>query len=116
MNGTVNYREPILFNPGGPGRSGVEGILEFDVLSIDPRGMITPDFRIRFAVPDFWNEIGIANSTPAISFLNTDVESAVFDFGPHATDPTATPNVLPSRWVNFQPTGRLAKDRDTAGV
>ena len=36
--------------------------------------------------------------------------------GPHATDPRAAPNVLPSQWANFQALGRLAKDRDTAGI
>jgi hypothetical protein len=66
--------------------------------------------------PYFWTGTGVANSTPAISFFKTDVERAAFDFGPHATDPTATPNVLPSQWANFQTLGRLAKDRDTAGV
>ncbi|KIM37592.1 hypothetical protein M413DRAFT_257941 [Hebeloma cylindrosporum] len=108
LTGTASYRGPVLFNPGGPGGSGVEAILgfgaqiskavgpEFDVLSFDPRG--------------------IANSTPVISFFKTDVERAAFDFGPHATDPTATPDVLPSQWAHYQALGRLAKDRDTAGV
>jgi len=52
LTGTMSYRGPIIFNPGGAG-SGVEGILEFgtqisqavgpefDVLGFDPRGMTT---------------------------------------------------------------------------
>ncbi|KAJ6568866.1 TAP-like protein-domain-containing protein [Mycena capillaripes] len=60
------YRGPILFNPGGPGGSGVDIIVsngaafaeifgpEFDIVGFDPRG--------------------VSYSTPTISFFKTDVE------------------------------------------
>ncbi|PPQ82828.1 hypothetical protein CVT25_009203 [Psilocybe cyanescens] len=67
------YRGPILFNPGGPGASGVDLILrpiadllstivgpEFDLVSFDPRG--------------------ISRSTPRISFFKTDIERSLFGY------------------------------------
>jgi len=78
LNGTESHHGLVLFNLGGPRGSGIKGIsqiaqavgLEFDLLSLDPRGMITSYFCIHLpqAVPDFRNGIGIANSTPPISF------------------------------------------------
>ncbi|KAF8956647.1 alpha/beta-hydrolase [Flammula alnicola] len=108
LNGTAGYRGPVLFNPGGPGGSGVQAIVEmgaqlsaaigpeFDVLSFDPRG--------------------VANSTPAISFFLTDAERAAFDFGPNSEDATATPDALPRQWANFQVLGHLAQDRDNGSL
>jgi hypothetical protein len=129
LSGTANYRGPIIFNPGGLGGSGVEGILEFgaqiaqvigpefDFLSFDPRGEVPLNSSVHSTIPDRAKpNIGVANSSPSFSFFKTDAERAAFDFGPHATDPTAAPNVLPSQWANFQALGRMAKDRDTAGV
>ncbi|KDR86162.1 hypothetical protein GALMADRAFT_132746 [Galerina marginata CBS 339.88] len=104
LSGTPSYRGPILFNPGGPGGSGVQGIAafgaqiatavgpEFDVVSFDPRG--------------------VGNSTPSISFFNSDIERAAFDFGPNQVDAAATPDALPRQWAHFQVLGRLAQDRD----
>ncbi|KAF9472296.1 alpha/beta-hydrolase [Pholiota conissans] len=109
LNGTAAYRGPVLFNPGGPGGSGVDAIVqmgaelstiigpEFDIVSFDPRG--------------------VANTTPRIfdSFFLTEAEAAAFDVGPRATDPTATPDALPGQWAHFQTLGHLAKDRDANG-
>ncbi|KAH9483233.1 Carboxylesterase A [Psilocybe cubensis] len=67
------YRGPILFNPGGPGASGVDFIIgetgdlfstilgpEFDLIGFDPRG--------------------IARSIPRVSFFKTDIERSLFDY------------------------------------
>ncbi|KAF8905789.1 TAP-like protein-domain-containing protein [Gymnopilus junonius] len=68
--GSPLYRGPVLFNPGGPGGSGVDTVLargdnfstilgpQFDIVGFDPRG--------------------IARSIPRASFFKTDVERALF--------------------------------------
>lgn len=65
-----SYRGPVLFNPGGPGDSGVDMVLnlgeayanilgpQFDIVGFDPRG--------------------IARSIPKAIFFNTDVERQMF--------------------------------------
>ncbi|KAF8166398.1 Alpha/Beta hydrolase protein [Pholiota molesta] len=107
LNNTTAYRGPILFNPGGPGGSGVDFVVElgpqlaglgpeFDIVGFDPRG--------------------VARTTPPISFFLTDAERAAFDFGPREGDARATPHALPGQWAHYQVLGRLAQDRDTVGL
>ncbi|PPQ71711.1 hypothetical protein CVT26_007628 [Gymnopilus dilepis] len=103
LNGTADYRGPVLFNPGGPGVSGVDFVVQlgsliaqaigpqFDLVSFDPRG--------------------IENSVPPVSFFLSDAERQAFDLGPGATDATATPDALPRQWAHFQVFGHLAHDR-----
>ncbi|KAF5311056.1 hypothetical protein D9619_008142 [Psilocybe cf. subviscida] len=67
------YRGPVLFNPGGPGGSGVDLIKggadqlsillgpQFDIVGFDPRG--------------------ISRSTPTVSFFHTKAERAVWGVG-----------------------------------
>ncbi|KAH9483248.1 Carboxylesterase A [Psilocybe cubensis] len=65
------YRGPILFNPGGPGGSGVDLIqgTNGDLLSL----IVGP----RFDVVGF-DPRGIARSTPRVSFFKTDVERSLW--------------------------------------
>ncbi|CAA7269870.1 unnamed protein product [Cyclocybe aegerita] len=106
LTGDDSYRGPVLFNPGGPGGSGVEAVLslgdaiasvlgpEFDFVGFDPRG--------------------VNHSTPQISFFNSEPERAAFDFSATALNMDANSfDGLPERWARMQVLGRLAKDRDT---
>ncbi|KAF7366023.1 AB hydrolase-1 domain-containing protein [Mycena venus] len=101
------YRGPILFNPGGPGGSGVDAIVEngeafvntfgpgFDIVGFDPRG--------------------ISYSTPIISFFNTEAERRFLI-------PSATNIIYPSLnqsshalsegWADYQLLGQLALASD----
>ncbi|CAA7269868.1 unnamed protein product [Cyclocybe aegerita] len=105
LSGSPAYRGPVLFNPGGPGGSGVYYTLllgktiasvigpEFDLVSFDPRG--------------------VHNSTPQISFFTSEAERAAFDLSATALnmEPDSFDGV-PERWARMQVLGRLAKDRD----
>ncbi|KAL0580848.1 hypothetical protein V5O48_001140 [Marasmius crinis-equi] len=96
------YRGPVLFNPGGPGDSGVDYILQaaashqsilgpqFDIVGFDPRG--------------------VQRSTPRIEFYTTPVERA---FGHHpATElNNNSRETVESYWANTKNMGTLAYKR-----
>ncbi|KAF7350195.1 AB hydrolase-1 domain-containing protein [Mycena venus] len=102
------YRGPILFNPGGPGGSGVDAIVgagaafatvfgpEFDIVGFDPRG--------------------VSYSTPTISFFKTDAEcrflipSAEVVIYPSLN---ASSNAVSKTWCDFGLLGQLALQSDT---
>ncbi|KAJ6534208.1 TAP-like protein-domain-containing protein [Mycena capillaripes] len=105
------YRGPILFNPGGPGGSGVDAIAEsgaafgavfgeqFDIVGFDPRG--------------------ISYSTPTVSFFKSDAERAQWQH-PGVDSPYPSLNtsldVIPMQSARAQLLGTLAKNRDTEGL
>ncbi|KAJ7598664.1 hypothetical protein C8J56DRAFT_1000238 [Mycena floridula] len=100
------YRGPILFNPGGPGGSGIDfvrqlGLLfsdllghEFDIVSFDPRG--------------------IGHSTPRVSFYQSAAERAQWNLGHRATinltDDSASRLFARSQVTNALPKARMARD------
>ncbi|KAK7020066.1 Abhydrolase-4 domain-containing protein, partial [Favolaschia claudopus] len=67
---STNYRGPILFNPGGPGGSGVDFILQGNPLF---RAIIGPEFDLIGFDPR-----GIARSLPRASFFATQEERVQF--------------------------------------
>ncbi|KAF8191047.1 hypothetical protein K438DRAFT_1970789 [Mycena galopus ATCC 62051] len=69
-NNSSDYRGPILFNPGGPGASGVNFVLG---LAEEVRAAIGPQFDLVGFDPR-----GIARSVPSASFFATDAERVQF--------------------------------------
>ncbi|KAJ6554854.1 hypothetical protein B0H19DRAFT_1263146 [Mycena capillaripes] len=101
------YLGPVLLNPGGPGGSGVDYVVEvgadvatilgdcFDIVGFDPRGVIY--------------------STPMVSWFKTDVERTLWM---PATLNTVYPSLnessgaLAEQWARAQIQGELAAERD----
>ncbi|KAJ7229501.1 Alpha/Beta hydrolase protein [Mycena rebaudengoi] len=103
------YRGPVLFNPGGPGGSGVDALVgigssfrvlfgnQYDIVSFDPRG--------------------VSYSTPIATFFKTNAERALWNA---ATPPegslNASSDAIPRNWGLAQLLGKLAVQRDSSGI
>ncbi|KAF9457253.1 TAP-like protein-domain-containing protein [Collybia nuda] len=100
--GSPWYRGPILFNPGGPGGSGVDLVVQagklfstivgpqFDVLGFDPRG--------------------VGHSVPRVSFFETAAERALWgSVGPHVLDASA--GEVARQWARSKVINGLAGER-----
>lgn len=99
------YKGPILFNPGGPGGSGIDFLRRsgsllsvvlgphFDLVSFDPRG-------VRY-------------STPRASFFKTDAERVLFgeDGADHRVS-NSSEGGISNAWAKWRLMAMLAKDRD----
>ncbi|KAK1218207.1 hypothetical protein PQX77_019108, partial [Marasmius sp. AFHP31] len=96
-----DYRGPILFNPGGPGGSGVDYVLaagathrvglgpQFDLVRFDPRG--------------------VQRSTPRIEFYESRAERAL-SFRPYV-ELNQSRETVESWWASSQIMGTLAYER-----
>ncbi|THU82302.1 alpha/beta-hydrolase [Dendrothele bispora CBS 962.96] len=96
-------RGPVLFNPGGPGGSGVELVLKrgrnfstilgprFDIVGFDPRG--------------------VSRSLPQVSFYNSRVERELWSFST-VRELNHSNHGLADTWGKALVTGRLAAERD----
>jgi len=97
------YRGPVIFNPGGPGGSGVDLLREpnsgffsmilgpqFDILSFDPRG--------------------IARSTPRVSFFKTDVERELWNSDLRVVNSSV--EGIARTWARSKVVGQLAAEQD----
>ncbi|KAK1218209.1 hypothetical protein PQX77_019110 [Marasmius sp. AFHP31] len=96
-----DYRGPILFNPGGPGGSGVDYVLrsglarqvvlgpQFDLVGFDPRG--------------------VQRSTPRVEFYESSAERTL-SFRPY-NELNQSRETVESFWANSQIMGTLAYER-----
>ncbi|KAG7091870.1 hypothetical protein E1B28_008271 [Marasmius oreades] len=97
------YLGPILFNPGGPGGSGVDYITslganfatvvgsQFDIVGFDPRG--------------------VSRSTPRVSFFESRVERVLWGAS-GAGELNHSAITIGSSWARNKITGQLAVERD----
>ncbi|KAF9264483.1 alpha/beta-hydrolase [Marasmius fiardii PR-910] len=109
-----NYRGPILFNPGGPGGSGVETTVGFGKEAL--AGLVGPEFD--FVTFDPRGEFSsVAHTTPQINLFSSDIERALWDFNnPDTTalNGTGVYDAVPRFWAKSQILGQLVKDHDTS--
>ncbi|KAJ7159601.1 Alpha/Beta hydrolase protein [Mycena filopes] len=103
-----DYGGPILFNPGGPGGSGVNTLIQtgpefhlvlgnqYDIVSFDPRG--------------------VGFSIPIASFFETAAERALWNAGSFPTSLNASDDALPRAWGLAHLEGQLAAQRDTSQI
>ncbi|KAJ7440151.1 TAP-like protein-domain-containing protein [Mycena latifolia] len=99
--GSPAYRGPVLFNPGGPGGSGVAFVAlagsslaqfvgpEFDIIGFDPRG--------------------VAHSTPHVSLFDTGMERAMWH--DMLVRELNTSDGVAHAWARAQINGHLAAER-----
>ncbi|KAJ7915406.1 Alpha/Beta hydrolase protein [Mycena leptocephala] len=107
----AQYRGPLLFNPGGPGGSGVDSLVangpsfqavlgsqsnQYDVVSFDPRG-------VRY-------------STPIASFFETDAERALWNAAAPFTSLNASSDAIPQAWGRAHLLGAIAAQRDASQI
>ncbi|KAK7451804.1 hypothetical protein VKT23_012483 [Stygiomarasmius scandens] len=102
-----DYRGPVLFNPGGPGGSGVDLILgrgrnfstilgpQFDIVSFDPRG--------------------VSRSLPQVFFYESRVERELWNFNA-VHELNYSNSGLADTWGKSLVTARLAAERDSDDI
>ncbi|KAJ7921954.1 Alpha/Beta hydrolase protein [Mycena leptocephala] len=107
----AQYRGPLLFNPGGPGGSGVDSLVangpsfqavlgsqsnQYDIVSFDPRG-------VRY-------------STPIASFFETDAERALWNAAAPFASLNASSDAIPQAWGRAHLLGAIAAQRDASQI
>ncbi|KAJ7206707.1 Alpha/Beta hydrolase protein [Mycena rebaudengoi] len=107
----AQYRGPPLFNPGGPGGSGVDSLVangpsfqavlgsqsnQYDIVSFDPPG-------VRY-------------STPIAAFFETDAERALWNAAAPFASLNASSDAIPQAWGRAHLLGAIAAQRDASQI
>ncbi|KAJ7649384.1 Alpha/Beta hydrolase protein [Mycena polygramma] len=100
---------PILYNPGGPGGSGVDALIaagsSFQAILGDPRyDFVSFDPR------------GVHYSTPIASFFKTEAERVLWYTGGLPISLNASSNAIPQAWARAQLLGTLTAQRDDTQI
>lgn len=97
------YRGPVLFNPGGPGGSGVDLVLQFgDALG----AILGPQFDVVGFDPR-----GVGRSVPRVSYFKTEVERQLWgDFGLHVVN--NSDEGISRTWARSVVKNKLAAESD----
>ncbi|KAH8826670.1 TAP-like protein-domain-containing protein [Flagelloscypha sp. PMI_526] len=103
-SGSSNYAGPILYNPGGPGGSGIDS-LRYEAESI--RGIVGPTFDLVSFDPR-----GIGASTPCVNFFYTEVERQLWRAG---SKMLMDEEELPREWAQRKILEPLIEAQDAAG-
>ncbi|KAJ7259682.1 TAP-like protein-domain-containing protein, partial [Mycena rebaudengoi] len=101
------YRGPILFNPGGPGNSGVAAVRQSG-------SAFATVFGEQYDIVGF-DSRGLSYSTPIVSFFNSAAERNWSPATRNSVFPAlnASDEAVPTQWARLQLLGRLAEERDT---
>ncbi|KAJ7760788.1 TAP-like protein-domain-containing protein [Mycena olivaceomarginata] len=92
------YRGPVLFNPGGPGGSGVDMI-----------ALAGSALAVMYIFPSFE---GVSRSTPRVSFFETNMERNAWG-NPSLTDLNSSSDALGRFWARAQVYNRFAAERSS---
>ncbi|ESK91323.1 alpha beta hydrolase fold family [Moniliophthora roreri MCA 2997] len=100
---STDYLGPILFNPGGPGGSGVELIVS---LGTRLRGILGPQFDLVGFDPR-----GVSRSTPRITFFKTREERLSWERASIQELNSSSRDNVASYWSRAKIAGQLAGER-----
>ncbi|KAF7358827.1 AB hydrolase-1 domain-containing protein [Mycena sanguinolenta] len=127
----AQYRGPLLFNPGGPGGSGVDSLVangpsfqavlgsqsnQYDIVSFDPRGELFEHTLYLVSLLSGFDDPGVRYSTPIAVFFETDAERALWNAAAPFASLNASSDAIPEAWGRAHLLGAIAAQRDASQI